>query len=104
MESKLDRMIRNNLKMKQETSVKLNTLEKLLKLIFKEKSNYSQLVIDAVELFEKLLYSPDTTKEEFFRFRYDLDNIFEVIDKTRVYDCDALDLLRVLVNSELETV
>lgn len=90
--------------MKKETNIKLNTLETLIKLIFKSKSNYSQLVIDLVELFEKLLYSHETTKEEFFRFRYDLDNIVEVIDKTRVFDCDALDSLRVLVNSELETV
>lgn len=87
--------------MKQETNIKLDTLEKLIKECFNKIHNYSQLTINLVQEAEEVFAFKGKGLEDLLKFRDDIDNILEVIDKTKVYDYDALVLLQVLVNEKL---
>lgn len=93
-------MIKNNLKM-EETNVKLDTLKKLIKQCVLLRFDYSQLTINLVQEAEEVFAFKGKGLEDLLNFRDNIDNILEVIDKTKVYDYDALVLLQVLVNEKL---
>jgi len=87
--------------MNPEQIIKIDTLENLRKACFTKMHNYSQLIIDSVQLAENLLGVIDTSVEDLLKFRYDIDNILQIVDKTKVYDYQALLLLQSLVNEKL---
>ena len=87
--------------MKKEKIIKMDTLEKLIRECFSKEHNYSQLTINLVQEAEEVFALKGKELEDLLNFRDKIDNILEVIDKTKVYDYDALILLQVLVNEKL---
>ena len=76
------------------------TLEELSYSTFYEMENYSQLVIDLVQETEDLF----TYKEDLSFFgakKYEIENILEIIDKTRTTDIEALKSLIKILDDEL---
>jgi hypothetical protein len=79
----------------------MKTLEELSHDTFYKMQKYSQLVIDLVEETEDLYtYKSDDTSFE--AMRYQVDNILEIIDKSRVYDVEALQSISKILGQEIE--
>lgn len=78
----------------------MKTLEELSYSTFYEIDGYSQLIIDLVEETEDLFtYKEDSTS--FGSEKYKVENILEVIDKTRTADIGALKSLIKILDDEL---
>lgn len=76
------------------------TLEELSYSTFYEMENYSQLVIDSVQETEDLFTYKDDLS--FFGLKkYEIENILEIIDKTRTADIGALKSLIKILDDEL---
>ena len=76
------------------------TLEELSYSTFYEMENYSQLVIDLVQETEDLF----TYKDDLSFFgakKYEIENILEIIDKTRIADIEALKSLIKILDDEI---
>jgi hypothetical protein len=79
----------------------MKTLEELSHNIFYKMGDYSQLVIDLVEELEDAKTygeGEDTLKS----INYKISNVLEVIDKNRINDIEALDLLSKIINQIIE--
>ncbi len=76
------------------------TLEELSYSTFYEMENYSQLLIDLVEEVEDLV-SFNSDLAFFGAKKYDIQNILEIIDKTRTADIEALKSLIKILDDEL---
>lgn len=79
----------------------MKTLKELSHDTFYKMENYSQLVIDLVQEVEELY----TYKEDIMSFGamyYTVDNILEVIDKSRTHDVEALEVLSSILDQEIE--
>lgn len=79
----------------------MKTLEELSHNIFYKMGNYSQLVIDLVEELEDAKTygkGEDTLKS----INYKISNVLEVIDKNRIADTEALELLSKIINEIIE--
>ena len=74
-----------------EALEKVTKLEELSHKTFYEMGKYSQLIIDFVSDIEDDL--EDMTDDEKGAEIYQLTNVLEIIDKTRVEDIEALELL-----------
>ena len=79
----------------------MKTLEELSHDTFYKMQNYSQLVIDLVQETEDL-YAYESDDTSFGAMRYEVDNILEIIDKSRVYDVEALLSLSKILGQEIE--
>jgi hypothetical protein len=84
-----------------ETIIKMDTLEKLIKQCVLFRFDYSQLTINLVQEAEEVFAFKGKGLEDLINFRDNIDNILELIDKTKVYDYDALTLLQILANEKL---
>lgn len=78
----------------------MKTLEELSCSTFYEMENYSQLVIDLVQDTEDLV-SFNSDLSFFGAKKYEIENILEVIDKTRTADIEALKSLIKILDDEL---
>ena len=79
----------------------MKTLEELSHNLFYKIGDYSQLVIDLVEEVEDaIIYDEgiDTLKS----INYKVSNVLEVIDKNRIADIEALELLSKFINEMIE--
>ena len=76
------------------------TLEELSYSTSYEMENYSQLLIDLVEEVEDLV-SFNSALAFFGAKKYDIQNILEIIDKTRTADIEALKSLIKILDDEL---
>ena len=79
----------------------METLVSLSNNIFYKMGNYSQLVIDLVEEVEEA----ETYKEALDTLNsinYRVGNVLEVIDKNRIADIEALELLSKIINKMVE--
>jgi hypothetical protein len=63
--------------------------------------NYSQLTIDLVDETEQLI-TYDATVEEYLALHYNIQNILEVIDKSLVFDLEALRALKKIIEEEIK--
>lgn len=79
----------------------MKTLEELSHDTFYKMQNYSQLVIDLVQETEDL-YTYESDDTSFGAMRYEVDNILEIIDKSRVYDVEALQSISKILGQEIE--
>jgi Asp-tRNA(Asn)/Glu-tRNA(Gln) amidotransferase C subunit len=77
----------------------METLEELSKATFYKMENYSQLVIDYVQEVEDFI-SLESNENEVMAFIYEIDNILEVIDRSRTFDVEALELLLKTLRSQ----
>ena len=79
----------------------MKTLKELSHDTFYKMENYSQLVIDLVQEVEELyIYEEDIMS--FGAMHYTVDNILEVIDKSRTHDVEALEVLSNILDQEIE--
>jgi hypothetical protein len=79
----------------------MKTLEELSHDTFYKMQNYSQLVIDLVQETEDL-YTYESDDDSFGALHYEVDSILEIIDKSRVYDVEALLSLSKILGQEIE--
>lgn len=79
----------------------MKTLKELSHDTFYKMENYSQLVIDLVEEVEEL-YTYEEDMMSFGAMHYTVDNILEVIDKSRTHDVEALEVLSSILDQEIE--
>jgi hypothetical protein len=77
----------------------MKTLEELSHNTFYKMENYSQLVIDLVQETEDL-YTYESDDTSFEAMSYNVYNILEIIDKSRVYDVEALQSLSKILEQE----
>lgn len=77
----------------------MKTLEELSHDTFYKMENYSQLVIDLVQETEDL-YTYESDDTSFEAMSYNVYNILEIIDKSRVYDVEALQSLSKILEQE----
>lgn len=80
---------------------KIKTLEELSHDTFYKMENYSQLVIDFVGEVEEL-FDEELEPTSFGAMRYKVENVLEVIDKSRTHDIEALESLSVILKIEHE--
>jgi hypothetical protein len=79
----------------------MKTLKELSHDTFYKMENYSQLIIDLVEEVEELYtYEADITS--FGAMHYTVDNILEVVDKSRVHDVEVLEAISKILEQEVE--
>ena len=78
----------------------MKTLEELSHKIF-YKGNYSQLVIDLVEEVEEA-ETYDEALDTLKSINYKVSNVLEVIDKNRIADIEALELLFKIINQIID--
>lgn len=78
----------------------MKTLEELSYSTFYEMEKYSQLVIDLVEEVEDLV-SFNSDLSFFGAKKYEIENILEIIDKTRTADIEVLKSLIKILDDEL---
>lgn len=79
----------------------MKTLEELSHHTFYKMENYSQLVIDLVEEVEETATyreGIDTLKS----INYRVSNVLEIIDRSRVDDVEALELLSKIIDQKIE--
>ena len=80
---------------------KIKTLEELSHDTFYKMENYSQLVIDFVDEVEEL-FEDEVDPTSFGAMRYKVENVLDVIDKSRTHDIEALKSLSVILKIEHE--
>jgi|LakMenE18May11ns_1017448.scaffolds.fasta_scaffold9745862_2 hypothetical protein len=80
---------------------KMKTLKELSHNVFYDMRNYSQLIIDLVSQAEEIFNDSDSKMDDFGALSYDVENVLEIIDKTRKHDVEALELLSFLLNEKL---
>jgi hypothetical protein len=80
---------------------KMKTLKELSHSVFYDMGNYSQLIIDFVQQAEHIFYDEVSKKDDFGALSYDIENVLEIIDKTRTHDVEALEILSILLNEKL---
>lgn len=78
----------------------MKTLEELSYSTFYQMENYSQLVIDLVEEVEDL-FNYKENDISFGAKKYEIENILEIIAKTRTVDIEALKSLIKILDDEL---
>lgn len=79
----------------------MKSLEELTHNVFHDMRNYSQLVIDLISQTEEIFNDSVSKKDDFVALSYDVENILEIIDKTRTHDVQALEILSNLINEKL---
>lgn len=79
----------------------MKELEELSHNIFYKMGNYSQLVIDLVEEVEEA-ETYDEGAGTLNSINYRVGNVLEVIDKNRIADIEALELLSKIINQMVE--
>lgn len=79
----------------------MKSLEELTHNVFHDMRNYSQLVIDLISQTEEIFNDSVSKKDDFVSLSYDVENILEIIDKTRTHDVQALEILSNLINEKL---
>ena len=80
----------------------MKKIEELSDKTFYQMENYSQLIIDLVEEIED-----EIEEEKIDRLKsksYEIDLILEIIDKNRVYDIEALELLSQIIDSKISEI
>lgn len=81
---------------------KRKTIKELSHITFYEMNNYSQLVIDLVQETEDLFNESELpSNDNFGALKYQVDNVLEVIDKTRTHDVEALESLSFLLDEKI---
>lgn len=78
------------------------TLEQLSHNTFYKMERYSQLTIDLVDETEQLI-NYEAEIEKFGALKYTVENILEVIDKSLVFDLEALHALEKIIEEEIKT-
>lgn len=79
----------------------MKTLKELSHNTFYKMENYSQLVIDIVQEVEEL-YTYEEDMMSFGAMHYTVDNILEVMDRSRVHDIEALEAISDILGQEIE--
>ena len=79
----------------------MGTLVSLSNNIFYKMANYSQLVIDLVEEVEEA-ETYNEALDTLNSINYRVGNVLEVIDKNRIADVEALQLLSEIINQMVE--
>jgi hypothetical protein len=79
----------------------METLVSLSNNIFYKMRNYSQLVIDLVEEVEEA-ETYNEASNTLNSINYRVGNVLEVIDKNRIADVEALQLLSKIINQMVE--
>lgn len=79
----------------------MGTLVSLSNNIFYKMTNYSQLVIDLVEEVEEA-ETYNEALDTLNSINYRVGNVLEVIDKNRIADVEALQLLSKIINQMVE--
>jgi len=79
----------------------METLEQLSHNIFYKMGNYSQLVIDLVEEVEEA-ETYDEGADTLNSINYRVGNVLEVVDKNRIADIEALELLSKIIKQMVE--
>jgi len=79
----------------------METLEQLSHNIFYKMGNYSQLVIDLVEEVEEA-ETYDEGVDTLNSINYRVGNVLEVVDKNRIADIEALELLSKIIKQMVE--
>lgn len=79
----------------------MGTLVSLSNNIFYKMANYSQLVIDLVEEVEEA-ETYNEALDTLNSINYRVGNVLEVIDKNRIADVEALQLLSKIINQMVE--
>jgi hypothetical protein len=77
----------------------MKTIEELSDKTFYQMENYSQLIIDLVEEVEEEI--SDGKIDGLKSKSYEIGLILEIIDKTRIYDIEALELLLQIIDSKI---
>jgi hypothetical protein len=79
----------------------MKNLKELSHSVFYDMRNYSQLIIDFVSQTEEIFNDSDSKRDDFGALSYDVENVLEIIDKTRTHDVEALEILSILLNEKL---
>ena len=79
----------------------MKSLEELTHNVFHDMINYSQLLIDLISQTEEIFNDSVSKRDDFVSLSYDVENILEIIDKTRTHDVQALEILSNLINEKL---
>ena len=82
----------------------MRTIKELSREVYYNMGNYSQLVIDYVQDFEDLLNDENKTSEEFGAFSYQIGNVKEIIDPTRLHDISVLEDLLLLIKEKTQSL
>jgi hypothetical protein len=77
----------------------MKTIEELSDKTFYQMENYSQLIIDLVEEVEEEI--SDGKIDGLKSKSYEIGLILEIIDKTRIYDIEALELLLQIIDGKI---
>lgn len=78
-------------------------LEELSHEVFYNMGNYSQLIINLVEEVEQLYTNDEVTYENCGALHYDVDNVLEIIDPSRIKEIKVLKQLSGLLKETFKS-
>lgn len=70
--------------------VEIHKMHQISNKVFYKMSNYSQLIIDLTQEVEQLFVNDEVTYEKCGALHYDVDNVLEIIDPSRIHDVEVL--------------